>query len=71
MSDYVVERAHNGFIVSKGIGCSTRAVYHTLDEVFDDMLAYFEGRASCFFGEKHGSVSIDRTPVPINAEELI
>jgi len=53
-----IGKIHNGYLVDDGWG--VRSVYQTLEEVFEDLLLLFEGRASTFSGESYGRVVIER-----------
>ena len=55
-----IEQVDNGYIVS-GIGLTHhQKVFHTLEEVFTEMLAHFEGRFEGLGGNSYGEVRIYR-----------
>jgi hypothetical protein len=54
-----IERAQNGYMFYGGV-LSQPEIFLTLDELFERLLLYYEGRCDSFGGDLFGKVIVER-----------
>ena len=52
-----IQKVSNGYILEKGI---ETLVYPSIEELFNDLLLFFEGKSSTLLGDSYGEVKILR-----------
>ena len=61
MTKIEIEKIKGGYILTTNRGLSPeRELVSTTEELFEDLLQIFEGRADCFHGDMYGKVIISR-----------
>jgi hypothetical protein len=57
MNPFTIEKVQNGYICRGSFGIR---VFHTIEEVFEWELQYFEGLTKSFSGTAYGEIIINR-----------
>lgn len=60
MTKIEIEKIKGGYILNRKEFGENRELISTTEQLFEDLLLIFEGRADCFHGDIYGKVMINR-----------